>query len=149
MTALGVMTVERTCEECGAVIPPQTGSARPRKYCVKCRPPRNRPNPRVIPMPDQAATSRPAQAPAAGEEPALVASYRKVLEQADRASTPDGMQVLLLAQLLAVGPHTAAGAASLSRELRAAMEVALRDAPRQADELDELQARRIAKAANA
>jgi hypothetical protein len=138
--------VERTCADCGAVIPPQKGSARPRKYCEACRPPRNRPNPRVIklPTPD-------AEPPATSEhhEPQLVASYRRRLETAERLGTPEGEHVLLLARLLATSEHTAAGAASLSRELRAAMEDALRDAPREADKLDELAARRAAKVAGA
>lgn len=138
--------MERTCADCGAVIPPQKGSARPRKYCEECRPPRNRPNPRVIKLPTTA--PEPA-APPASHEPDLVGSYRRRLEVAERLGTPEGEHVLLLARLLATSEHTAAGAASLSRELRAAMEDALKDAPREADKLDELAARRAAKVAGA
>jgi hypothetical protein len=82
-------------------------------------------------------------------EPNLVASYRRRLEVAERLGTPEGEHVLLLARLLATSEHTAAGAASLSRELRAAMDDALKDAPREADKLDELAARRAAKVAGA
>lgn len=78
-----------------------------------------------------------------------MASYRACLEKAGRADSPEGAHVLLLAELFAASGHTAAGAASLSRELRAAMEVALKDAPREPDRVDELAARRIAKAEGA
>lgn len=133
--------MRRVCASpgCGATIPPQKGSARPRKFCVECRPPRNRPNPRVVqlPEPDSAGSSG---------EPALVASYRKQLEVADRLDTPEGTHVMHLAMVFAAGSHTASGAAALSRELRAAMESALRGAATQADKLDELAARRSRKA---
>lgn len=135
---------ERTCQECGAGIPPQQGSARPRKFCAVCRPPRNRPNPRVITL------STPKASPQAVEaEPPVVGSYRQQLDAADRLRTPEGAHVMLLAELFANGQHTAAGAAALSKELRAAMEVALRGAAKQADALDELGARRSAKASGA
>lgn len=127
------------------MIPPQQGSARPRKFCVGCRPPRNRPNPRVVHLPDQDFD----QEQPSELEPPLVASYRKVLDEAKRLGTPDGAHVMHLAVLFATGQHTAAGAASLSKELRAAMEMALQGAPRKPDELDELAARRDRKAAGA
>jgi hypothetical protein len=130
---------------CGAVIPPQQGSARPRKYCEECRPPRNRKNPRVIELPQR-------EAPARTDEPdlpPLAEAYRKQLEQAERLETPEGAHVMHLAVLFASGQHTAAGAASLSRELRSAMETALRGAPKAEDALDELTARRRRKAAGA
>src|SRR5687768_2273784 len=107
--------MERTCDTpgCDTVIAPQKGSARPRKYCEECRPPRNRPNPRVIQMPKTAGVTSPS-------ETGLVASYRRRLEAVERQGTPEGEHVLFLAGLLAAGDgHTAAGAASLSRELRA------------------------------
>src|SRR5690349_21601838 len=123
---------KRNCQECGAVIPPQKGSARPRKFCVACRPPRNLPNPRIINLPqdqDQGADT-------------LVGVYRQTLETAGRLGTPEGAHVMHLANLFENGQHTAAGAASLSRELRSAMEQALRGAPKQADAMDELEKRR-------
>lgn len=132
----------RACAECGADIPPQQGSARPRKFCVVCRPPRNRPNPRVIDLPAPAVTS-------AEDEPALVTVYRETLEAADRLRSPEGAHVMHLAALFALGKHTAAGAAALSKELRAALDMAMRGAPKQADELDELAARRSKKIAGA
>lgn len=75
----------------------------------------------------------------------LVGSYRRQLEQAERLDTPEGAHVMHLVELFATGKYTASGAAALSRELRLAMEVALRGAPRQADALDELAARRDRK----
>lgn len=133
----------RTCAnpDCGATIPPQKGSARPRKYCEACRPSRNRPNPRVIQLPTVEQPDVPA--------PALTAAYQRQLVEADRLDAPEGAHVMFLAELFAAGGHTAAGAASLSKELRAAMELALRGAPRQADFLDELDERRRRKATGA
>lgn len=87
----------------------------------------------------------PVELPTAGEGLELVSAYRCALEDAGRLGSPEGVTVMHLATLLAEGKHTAAGAASLSRELRAAMEIALRGAPRQADALDELAARRDRK----
>lgn len=130
---------------CATVIPPQQGSARPRKYCVDCRPPRNRKNPRVIDLP------KPAAVPDVSDpgEPALVVTYRKQLGQVERLDSPEGAHVMHLANLFANGQHTAAGAASLSKELRAAMEMALKGAPKAADALDELAKRRHQKASGA
>lgn len=144
----------RVCHspDCDAVIPPQQGSARPRKYCVACRPPRNRKNPRVIDLPKQgpSATAVP-DLPDLGEPetPPLVAMYRQQLETAERVASPEGAHVLHLANLFASGQHTAAGAAALSKELRAAMEMAMRGAPKAADALDDLARRRQMKASGA
>lgn len=94
-------------------------------------------------------------APPAAEQDAtepesrLVASYHKQLAEAERLDTPDGQHVMHLAELFALGKHTAAGAASLSRELRAAMEVALRGSKKTADAMDELAERRRFKASSA
>ena len=75
-----------------------------------------------------------------------MAQYRQRLEAADRLDSPEGSHVLHLATLFALGQHTAAGAASLSKELRAAMDAAMKDAPRAGDALDELHERRQRKA---
>lgn len=76
-------------------------------------------------------------------------AYRAQLEAADRLDCPEGAHVMLLAALFAEGQHTSSGAAALSRELRAALEVALKGAPKQADAVDELAERRRQKAAGA
>lgn len=141
----------RSCETpgCGKTIPPQQGSARPRKYCTDCRPPRNRKNPRVISLPGRSPESSAAPERSSSPPSGLIGSYRAQLEKAERLDTPEGALVMHLATLFAGGEHTAAGAASLSRELRAAMGAALRGAPTQADALDELGARRRWKATGA
>src|SRR5262245_10624600 len=124
--------MERSCLSCGAAIPPQLGRARPRKRCAKCSPPRNRKNPRVIELPST--TAQP-----------LVESYHRQLVESNRLNTPEGAQVIALAELFVAGNHTAAGAASLSKEIRAAFDVAMKGADRQADSGDELQAKRRAR----
>lgn len=133
--------------DCGATIPPQNGSARPRKYCVTCRPPRNRANPRVVNLSDTQATKHQKEPPQ--DEAPVLAAYRRQLVTAERLDTPEGAHVMHLAALFATGNHTSSGAASLSRELRAAMEEALKGAPRQADRMDEIAERRRRKAAGA
>jgi hypothetical protein len=95
-------------------------------------------------MPD-----RPAEAEAPDPAPSLVGAYRKVLADADRLDSPEGASVLHLAALFENGQHTASGAAALSRELRAALDVAMAGAPKQPDELDELAARRDRKVSGA
>lgn len=134
----------RACLECKAVIPPQKGSARPRKYCVACRPPRGRPNPRIINLPPPADVAEQPE-----DDLSLVGTYRQVLKTAGRLATPEGAHVMHLANLFANGEHTAAGAASLSRELRSAMESALQGAPKQADAMDEIAERRRRKMSSA
>lgn len=139
--------MERTCKTstCDNTIPQQQGRARPREYCTTCRPPKNKPNPRVINLPK---TETPPSEPLRADTP-LVEAYRKRLEAAERLDSPEGALVMTLARLFAAGEHTSSGAASLSRELRAAMDVALQGAPTEADSLDELARRRQAKAAGA
>lgn len=81
----------------------------------------------------------------------MVATYEERLDAAGVLDTPEGAHVMLLARLLeeGAGGMTASGAASLSRELRAAMDAALKDAPGEADVLDELAERRRQKASGA
>ncbi len=128
------------CQKCGAEIPPQAGRQQPRKYCEACRPPRNRPNPRVIELPnytgptDALAEAVGAAAPRTG----LVDALRRQLEAAGRLDTPEGALVMELAELMAAGrgKHTASGAAALSRELRAALVDALKHAEPEGDVID-------------
>jgi hypothetical protein len=148
------MTVRKKCKGCDAAIPPQKGSARPRLYCVKCRPPRGRKNPRLIGVPAEEPSPPEEQPPAKGAQTVrplapgggLVETYRERLETAKRVDTFEGQHVLMLARLLAegaaTGAHTAAGVTALSRELRAAMAEALKGAPAEPDLVDELQERR-------
>ncbi len=132
------------------MIPPQQGRARPREFCEKCRPPRNRGNPRVIQLHEakpKAAPKRQSQrtSTTTNTEPlyapsSLVDSYRQKLESVGRLDCPEGALVMELAQMMTAGRgnHTAAGAASLSRELRAAMEAAMADARPEADVIDHI-----------
>ena len=133
-------------EGCCEKLPPQKGRGKPREFCTTCRPPRNRANPRVIELPTKAVVP---VDNAGADEPPLVASYRRQLEAAEQVDTPEGAHVMHLAMLFAASSHTASGAAALSRELRAAMEAALKDAPHQGDRLDELAERRAQKAGSA
>lgn len=127
---------ERDCADCGRPIPPQTEKGRPRKYCVACRPPRARREPGAR------AHAQPV------EDQNLIDRYTAELEEAGRLDTPDGAHVMLLARLLARGGHSASGAAALSRELRTAMNVALRDLGSDGGDLvDELARRREEKLA--
>jgi hypothetical protein len=92
-----------------------------------------------------------AAAPPSPSEPLAVVAEttRKTLEAAKRANTPLGAIALELARNLADGGHTAAGLAALSKELRATLDAALAGAPIADDEVDELAARRVRKAAGA
>lgn len=126
---------------CGRQVPKPQGRSGPRKYCLECRPVWRK----GAVVTDLPLEPPPADPPAHG----LLASYRARLEGAARLGTPEGDHVMLLAEMLVAGGHTAAGAASLSRELRAAMEVALAGAPKAADRLDEIAARRALKASGA
>jgi hypothetical protein len=73
---------------------------------------------------------------AAGE--GLVEECRRALEEAGRIDSVAGQVVLVLAGRLVAGGPSASGVAALSRELRAAMGEALRDAPGKEDRLERL-----------
>lgn len=84
--------------------------------------------------------------PAGGRDgAALVAAYRRELDEAKVLDTPTAALVLELAERLAGGDLTGSALAALSRELRAAMADATRNKPGRADVLDELLARRRAR----
>jgi hypothetical protein len=72
-------------------------------------------------------------------ESGVVAAYRSGLESAGALDSPEGQLVMVLAERLVQGGHTASALASLSRELRAAYEAAIRGAAGQlADLVDDL-----------
>lgn len=125
--------------ECGAEFTPRPGPGRPRKRCEACGPSRAKQQPG--PQPSLAPTA-PIGVPEAMPRKGLVGSIEDRLEKAQRESTPEGVIALGLAELLAAGGHTASGAASLARELRATLDAALAGAPKAADIVDELQSRR-------
>ena len=124
--------MERTCKTltCRNAVPEKQGRQRQREYCEECRPPRNRANPHVVALP-----TRPEAA-----EATLVRSHRAKLETAGVLDTPAGTLVMELAETISAGRgrHTAAGLASLSRELRSALAAAMDDALPEADVIDRI-----------
>jgi len=72
----------------------------------------------------------------------LVRVYRRELEEHGRLDTADGEHVMKLVRRMDQDEYTASALAALSRELRAAMEQALRGAAGASSALDELRARR-------
>jgi hypothetical protein len=72
-------------------------------------------------------------------ESAVIAAYRSGLESAGAFDLPDGQLVMVLAERLVQGGHTASALASLSRELRAAYAAAIQGATGQlADAVDDI-----------
>jgi hypothetical protein len=88
-------------------------------------------------------------APTPQAQPELVAAVAAELEAAGRLDTALGRQALRLAQRMHSEFDTGSAIAALSKELRATMAEALKDATPVADPLDELAARRSRKAAGA
>jgi hypothetical protein len=78
-----------------------------------------------------------------------VAAVRAELEAADRLGTALGQQALALAERMSSKFDTGSAVAAVSKELRAVMDAALANAATAADALDELSARRRAKASSA
>jgi len=134
-----VVVVQRNCDRkaCGVAY---EAKRRTSKFCSDdCRV-RNASESKVVDLPP------PAEALTA---PAVAAAVRVELESAGRVESTLGQAALRLAARIDGGGDTGAGMASLSRELRATMDAALRDAAKSADLLDELAARREQKAAGA
>jgi hypothetical protein len=99
-----------------------------------------------------ASESKVVDLPASADAPpeaSVAAAVRAELDTAGRVDTTLGQAALRLAARIDGGGDTGAGMASLSRELRATMDAALRNAAKSADRLDELAARREQKAAGA
>ena len=146
--------------ECGRIIKqPTTGRRRTR--CDTCAPTRIRPERNVPRLPAPARIPvKPAEVtqlpkpkatdvvPAPGPGPVTDATMAELVE-AGRQETSTGREALLLAGLLDAGGYTAQGAAALAKARREALAVALAGAPSKADRLDELRARRQAKASRA
>jgi hypothetical protein len=77
----------------------------------------------------------------------LIEVYRDALKDAGRLDTPQGAQVMTLAHLLErlERSGTTTGAASLSKELRDTMAIALKGSSQSNDTVDQLMARRRAR----
>jgi predicted nucleic acid-binding Zn ribbon protein len=118
------------CEQCGAPV-----AARSR-FCtdVECKRVRARERKR-------ASRGTVIELPAA---PSVVSSVYAAtltaLTSANRVDTPSGQSALILA-----GRDTGSSLAALARQHLAVLDEALRDAPREADGVDELRARRLAR----
>lgn len=134
----GVVTVaseRKTCAKpnCHRKFSRPLGSRR--VYCEDCSPPR-----------------KPAAAPPAPAAPELGEIESRVLaelEQAGRAETVEAAIVLRLAREMDTGRATASQLGALAPRLLAARQEALRGVKLQTDRLDEVTARRLAKAAGA
>lgn len=84
-----------------------------------------------------------AQAPA--QESVLEPAVRAELDRYGRAESPDGAAALYAARLLDLGGHTGSSASALLREMRTAVEAAIRGVPAEDDVVDELRAKRRAR----
>lgn len=130
----------RNCVVCGETYSAQRPQS---KYCGQtCRKRRQR-SPEVVKTREfPAETDQDADS---GGAVGLVESVRHALTKAKRMETTIGQQALLIAERMSRF-DTGGGTAALSRELRAIMAEALREAA-EVDPVDELNARRDAKRA--
>lgn len=128
---------------CGKKLPPATGP-RPRLYCNgSCRSKayaHRKANPGgvpTLPVPESSSST-------------LADVVRRDLEDAGRLETVPGQLAVALAERLVSAGTTASSLATLSKELRALMAEALIGVkPRELDAVDEIAARREARAASA
>jgi hypothetical protein len=151
---------QATCQQCGEAFQAQRSTA---KYCSKrcnVRATRRRADGRPVPpttLPAPvAAADAPEAPPAAARQqqqaadvPLLVAATIGELAANNRLGTTLGQQAVKLAERMVQSSETGAGVASLSRELRATMAEALRDAAKAGDPVDDIAERRRRKAAGA
>lgn len=137
---------------CGVEIPPQKGRQRPRKKCVTCSPPRNRPPtvPRIggggAPAQNPAPPTAPTAVPRIGlaansqKQPAarrsIAVSTLADLSAVKRDETTAGITALHLAELLDAGGYNAQGAAALVKAHREALALALEGTTPTADVID-------------
>jgi hypothetical protein len=125
--------LRKRCPGCKRQFRPAKGTRR--LYCETCRPPRER-------VPDGQ--------PAASEDPGPIeVRVRAELEQADRLETVEAEVVLRLAREMDSTRPTGSQLAAMTPRLLAARTEALRGVKLTTDRLDEVTARRLAKAANA
>lgn len=126
------------CRKCENPLPVQEGPGRRRTMCVDCSPKDRRD--RVV----KAVTTLPS--PALSGAGSLVEATRTALEAAGKTDTAEGALTLYLAAQLDAGAHTGSQTAALSREFRAAYEMATKGATTSASTaLDQLRARRAAR----
>ncbi len=136
--------MERNCEHCGRAYIAKSSRS---KFCKEAECVRSRDAARKRRGPGgEVVVAFPVPTPA--DEPCgpLEAAAREELMACDRADTFAGRLALGLARRMDAGSRdTGSSVSSLSKELRAAMADATKDAPRAADAIDELKARRLAR----
>ena len=134
----------RNCDSCGVEY---EAVRRTSRYCSPlCRTRAHRGHvarpamaPRVLKV--AADTSDDRSEPVEGPYGRLAAATRSELAAVGRETTPAGVAALLLAERIDSGQGTESGMASLSKEWRATMVVALADARKVESELDKLRER--------
>ena len=132
---MATTTTRHRCRQCSRKFSKPLGSRR--IYCEECRPPRQKP-----------AAAEPAP-PTSGPGP-IEAQALTRLEAAGRVDTIEGQLLLRLAREADSGRATAAQLGSLAEKLLRVADTALAGTKtREPDRLDELTARRLAKAAAA
>jgi hypothetical protein len=131
----------KTCKVsgCGRQFTPRRGTRR--EKCFECSPEKDPGGPESMTPP-----AGPAALPTNGEMAAAVAAE---LERLDRAGTVAGAIAMRLARTLDDPRLGAAQVSSIAAQLTRTLEPLQRHAPRSADALDEIAARREAKAASA
>lgn len=123
----------RSCEDCGATLPRQTGPGGRRKRCADCAALRRRkPRPALI---------------QAGDDGSIETATRAALAEAGRVDHPLGRTALLLATRLDARADTGAGLAAVTKQLAATLAEAVKGAQARETALDELRSRRNAKLA--
>lgn len=133
---------------CGKIF--KTTSPRARYCSSTCRSRASRAgtsSPNVISLPVAAAA--PAGQAEQSDEPLLVATTRRELDDAGKLDTALGQQALLLAMRMCEPFASAAAVASLAKRHSDLIAQLVPPAPGKPDEIDELTARRLQKAANA
>ena len=132
----------RTCAWCGKPFEAKRPTA---KFCgSNCRAKSSNASKRA---PRPAPVEIPVTPAPAGD--GVAAAVQAELEAAERVGSFLGAQALAIAARIDAGADTGSAVAALSKELREVMKVALADAPKAADRLDELSERRKQKASGA
>lgn len=126
--------LRKRCPECKRQFRPRKGTRR--VYCETCRPPREQASLEQLPPPTDAPGP-------------IETRVRAELELADRMKTVEAEVVLRLAREMDSARPTGSQLAALAPKLLAAKAEALRGVKLQTDKLDEVTARRLAKAASA
>ena len=126
---------QKLCPDCGAIVPPVV-NGRPRKYCPDCSPSKRsqRQKPTVKPRP---VVAEPVEI--AGQ---VYARTLETLQGVGRDATPLGAAVLVLAEQIDAGNHTATGLAALVKQHAASLASALDGVKVERTDVDELRERR-------